>query len=58
MTISQIDSAIWFLAFAVLVGFVVVPVSIYLCVKMGTAAFLITKNRYSKKESNTDERQR
>lgn len=56
MTISQIDYTIGMIASLLIFGLVVVlPVSIYLCVKMGTAALLITRNRYLKKEDNEDE---
>jgi hypothetical protein len=46
----------WLLLIACCIALLtVVPISVYITVKMGTAAFLITRSQFLKKDKNSDE---
>ena len=46
----------WLLLIACCIALLtVVPVAVFICVKMGTAAFFITKMKFSKKDKDSNE---
>jgi hypothetical protein len=52
----QIQVNNWLLLMACCISLLtVVPASVFICVKMGTAAFFITKAKFFRKDNNSNE---